>query len=70
MIRQMLPVDDCDDETSYSAEAMEAERQRCYALGVAAGRERMLAGYREIAAASDLQMRDGDFARDIAERML
>lgn len=30
--------DDCDEETSYSAEAMEAERQRCYALGVAAGR--------------------------------
>lgn len=29
--------DDRDEETSYSAEAMEAERQRCYALGLAAG---------------------------------
>jgi hypothetical protein len=33
-------LDDCDEETSYSAEAMESERQRCYALGMAAERER------------------------------
>lgn len=30
-------LDDCDEETSYSAEAMEVERQRCYAMGVADG---------------------------------
>jgi len=33
-------LDDCDEEESYSAEAMEAERHRCYALGVATERER------------------------------
>ena len=33
-------LDDCDEETSYSADAMEAERQRCYALGVTTERAR------------------------------
>lgn len=33
--------DDRDEETSYSAEAMEEERQRCYALGAAEERERI-----------------------------
>jgi hypothetical protein len=37
---------------------------------VAAERERCLTGYREIADATDSQMRDGDFAREVAARML
>ena len=39
-------------------------------MGAMQERGRLLAGYREIAAASDLQMLDGDLARDIAWRML
>jgi hypothetical protein len=49
----------------------DAQKARYYAdFLVAKERERLLAGYMEIAVASDLQMRDGDFARDIAGRML
>ena len=31
--------DDCNEETSYSAEAMNAERSRCFELGMAHERE-------------------------------
>ena len=37
---------------------------------IEAERKRLLAGYREISTATDLQMRDGDLAREIAARML
>ena len=33
-------LDDCDEEASYSAEAMDTERKRCYELGVANERAR------------------------------
>jgi hypothetical protein len=39
------------------------------AAAVLRERERLLAGYREIAESSDLEMRDGDLAREIAAKL-
>jgi len=46
------------------------ELMRFAELIAAAERDRLLAGYRTIATATDLQMGDGDLARSIAARML
>jgi hypothetical protein len=50
--------------------ADDVDPKEVWEAAVASERKRMLAGYREIEAATDLQMRDGDLAREIAARML
>ena len=52
------------------AEGMWTELCACVDRMVAAERERMMAGYRGILAASDSEMQDGDFAREVAQKML
>ena len=50
--------------------AREDRQHRKYREEAAREIERLQAGYREIAAASDSQMQDGDLAREIADRMI
>ena len=69
----MLPQQDIDSIIHASRACDEGPTQlarRIESAVEAAERERYLIGYREIAGASDLQMRDGDFAREVAARML
>lgn len=42
--------DDREEETSYSAEAVKTERQRCYELGMAAERKRWITLCKDLAA--------------------